>query len=151
MANLQKTLLSAIKTAIEQSSLTYIKKVYIIQALQESYIPDIGNNAVYALIYPQNDTFTPASLPDVCQDAVYRIGVSVIQEWWGPNIGMVGDGVRKGAAEIEADIQTLLDRNLLNVATVALFTGANYAPMGGRLQGLAQVHCQLEYHDFLMG
>ncbi len=152
MANLQKSLLEAIKTEIEVSSiLSYVNSAFIVPALHSDYLVDYWPEAPFCLIYPLGSTFTPVSMPDLCEDAVYNIGVSYFEEYWGANAGMIGDGgSMKGVAEVEADLQTVLNRNTLSIS--GLFSGllqsASYAPVGfTRIvdQSIAQVHCQLQY------
>lgn len=148
MANLTKTLLSAIKTEIDQhATLAYIHKSYIVQAFGAEYTPEIGTETPTAFIYPISSTFEPDCMPDISNSATYLIGISVVQEWWDADVGMIGDASYKGAAEIEADLQSVFDRNQLNkTCFYAVFRGANYSPTSFT-EGMTQVHVLLEYKD----
>lgn len=149
MANLTKTLLEAIQDEIQtNANLSYIQQAYIVQAFGADYTPEIATESPVAFIYPISSTFEPDCLPDISNAATYIIGISVVQEWWDTDVGMVGDGGSyKGAAEIESDLQDVFDRNTFSdICYYAVFTGANYSP-ASFTQGMSQVHVTLEYRD----
>ncbi len=153
MANLQKSLLEAIKTEIEiNPTLSYINSVFIVPALHSDYLVDYWPEAPFCLIYPSpGSTFTPDSMPDLCEDAVYTIGISYFEEFWGANVGVIGNGNgTKGVAEVEADLQGVLNRKTFSIAGLyaGLFQSAAYNPVGfTRIeeQSISQVHCSLQY------
>ena len=152
MGNLQKSLLESIKTEIEiNATLSYVNSAYIVPALHSDYLVDYFPEAPFCLIYPLGSTFTPVSMPDLCEDAVYSVGISYFEEFWGANVGVVGNGNgMKGVAEVEADLQSVFNRNTFSIAGLfsGLFQSAAYNPVGfTRIeeQSISQVHCSLQY------
>ncbi len=151
--NLTKTLVEAIQTEITTNpTLSYVNSAFIVPALSGDYVYDFWPEAPFCLIYPApGSTFTPISLPNACEDGLYRIGVSFFEEFWGRDTGVVGDSSTiKGVAEVESDLQEVFNRNTFSIAGLfsAKFTGASYSPVGfTRIadQSISQVHCALEY------
>lgn len=148
MACLTDTILEKIKTEIDQSlTLTYIKDSFIVPNL--SNIPNISFDAPIALIYPISTRYVSNCMSGLSEEGSYQMGISILQEWWDQDgIGMIGNTNHKGAAEIEADLKTVFNRNLLSSTMLsAHFAGASYSTGSSGLQGLSQVHCTMEYYD----
>ena len=170
MPNLTKSLLRAVQNEIqENSTFSYIEQCYVIQALQEEYIPDISTAPPFALVYPNpGSTFEPDCMGAESEQAVYLLGLSMFAEYWGADVGMLGDNANlKGATDFEIDIKSVFNQNRLTTAIVTrLGYASTYVPLDGRVlsanyspmgfvryneQGLAQVHCLLQYHDQYYG
>jgi hypothetical protein len=150
MASLTDTILEKIKTHLDASAtLNYVNDSFIVPNL--STIPNVSFDAPIALIYPLSTRYVPICMPDegTNEEGHYQVGISVLQEWWEQNnIGMIGNTNHKGVAEIEADLRSVFNRNLLDdIVLIARFTGASFSANTGNLQGLSQVHVTLEYYD----
>ena len=162
MANLTDSILEAIQTEMSSNSqFAALNEVYIVQAIPESFQPNLFTSPPFALIYPLSTSFEPACISDGQQtvdgfyhranNANYEIGISVLVEWWPiGQVGITGQTGFIGVAEWEKRIQDVFDRNALSLGDTvqALFTGASYSPGGfSDVQAIAHVACSLQYSD----
>jgi len=121
---------------------------------------DVFNNPPFCLLYPLSTSFGAACIGDGqttaegvyhrANNAVYEIGVLIVQEWWPKNDRAITSDINRiGVAEYESLIQNLLDRNPLGVDGLrAQYQGATYSQGGlGEDQMIALVECVLRYED----
>jgi hypothetical protein len=107
-----KALLTAIKTQL-QSDLTYVRASDIFVTEDESLIPETVKSQAVGL---KDGPVIRKELAGRMMEYNMTVKIVLYVQLLRPEAAIIGDGTQKGILDMEADVHTALDENLLGVA-----------------------------------